>query len=256
MANPCLFCGASGASTLSNEHVIPQWLLEHLELPADDQMFQGVASSATDTLVDSPRIHSSFNFVQGHVCKECNNGWMSRLEAAAKPILTSLIEQERTLDSLKPEEANIVGKWVIKTAYMISWASPLKRTVQLEHLQALCGDDGQPSSGVSVFGMQSDFKEAISYYQRGFWRRFYGIGGNVPNAAPREAYKIGLQLRHLYMLAAFWPDAKSALTVVKNLHIPIFPGEQQWPAYAIKPQGNGDPEDLASFVNSLAICHP
>src|SRR5260370_24266136 len=107
MANSCLFCGANGEGVLTKEHVIPQWLLKHLDLPADDQLFQGVASSVTETLVESPRIHSTFNFVQGHVCEECNTGWMSRLEGVAKPVLVPLIEKERTIESLSPAEADI-----------------------------------------------------------------------------------------------------------------------------------------------------
>lgn len=152
VAKSCLFCGAGGAGVLSKEHVIPQWLLKHLELPADDKLFQGVASSADGTLSQTPRIHSSFNFVQGHVCEECNNGWMSQLEAAAKPILVPLIDGERTIESLAEEEAQIVGKWTCKTAYMHSWASPLDSPGQQDHLQALFGNDGKAMPGVTVVG--------------------------------------------------------------------------------------------------------
>src|SRR6185436_285940 len=109
MANSCLFCGANGEGVLTKEHV-PQWLLKHLDLPAGDLLFQGVADSATEILLESPRIHSTFNFVQGHFCEECNTGWMGRLEGVAKPILVPLIEKERTIESLSPEEAEIVGK--------------------------------------------------------------------------------------------------------------------------------------------------
>ena len=169
MANSCLFCGANGAGVLSDEHVIPKWLLEHLELPADDQLFQGVASSATEELLQPPRVHSTFNFVQGHVCEECNNGWMCRLEAAAKPILIPLIDGHRTIESLTVAEANIVGKWAAKTAYMHSWTSPLKKPVQLDHLQALRGDSGNPVPGIGVFGMIADFKQASAYFLSKHW---------------------------------------------------------------------------------------
>ena len=258
MANSCLFCGAQGAGVLSNEHVIPQWLLKHLDLPPDDMLFQGVASSATETLVEPARIHSSFNFVQGHVCEECNTGWMSRLEVAAKPILVPLIEKESSIDSLSPEEADIVGKWVIKTAYMHSWTSPLKQPVQPEHLQALCGDGGKPIPGVGVFGMQSGFKQPSSYYQRGHWPHLCKPRMKVPDEPPAEAYKIGLQFRHLYLLTAFWPDPKCALTLLKGLHIPIFPtGQDPLPDYSKDiPVGDGPIDQLAEFCKWLAVSHP
>ena len=127
----------------------------------------------------SPRIHSTFNFVQGHVCEKCNTGWMSRLERVAKPILVSLIEKERTIESLSLEEAEIAGRWAVKTAYMHSWTSPLKRPVQLDHLKALLGDDGRPFPGVGVFGMQSDFKKQSAYFQPGFWPQLSKLKENA-----------------------------------------------------------------------------
>jgi len=257
MGNSCLFCGANGAGVLSNEHVIPQWLLEHLDLPADDLLFQGVASSATEMLVQPPRIHSSFNFVQGHVCGDCNTGWMSQLEGVAKPVLVPLIENERTIESLSPAEADLVGKWVVKTAYMHSWTSPLKLPVQLEHLKALCGDGGKPSPGVGVFGMQSDFKQPSAYFQRGHWPQFFKPELKVPDEPPAKAYKIGLQFRHLYLLTAFWPDPKCAVTLLKDLHIPIFPtGQDPLPEYSRDlPIGDGLIDQLAEFCKWLAVAH-
>lgn len=258
MANFCLFCGANGEGVLTKEHVIPQWLLKHLDLPADDLLFQGVADSATETLLESPRIHSTFNFVQGHVCEECNTGWMGRLEGVAKPILVPLIEKERTIESLSPEDAEIVGKWAVKTAYMHSWTSPLKRPVHLDHLKALLGDDGKPFPGVGVFGMQSDFKKQSAYFQPGFWAQLSKIKEKCLVGTPDEAYKVGLQFRHLYLLTAFWPNPRSVLTLVEDLHIPIFPvGQDGLPHYSIDlTVGDGPLDQLALFTKWLAVSHP
>jgi hypothetical protein len=48
VSRACLFCGAVGNFT--DEHVIPEWLLKYLNLPEDDQLFQGVASTETGNL--------------------------------------------------------------------------------------------------------------------------------------------------------------------------------------------------------------
>jgi hypothetical protein len=257
MSNSCLFCGAKGGGLLTNEHVIPRWLLEHLGLPKNDKLFQGVASSATETLVKQPRIHSSFNFVQGRVCENCNTGWMSRLEGTAKPILVPLIEKERTIDSLTPEEADVVGKWASKTAYMHSWTSPLKQPVQLDHLKTLCGDGGKPVAGIAVFGMQSNFKKPSAYYQRRHWPQFCNLEIEVPAESPREAYKIGLQFRHLYLLVAFWPNTECAFTRVLGTHLPVFPRRAEPQPVYLKylRLGNGLIDQLAEFCNWLAITH-
>src|SRR5689334_20907656 len=151
MNSSCLFCTKKGAGILSKEHVIPRWLLNHLDLPQRDKLFQGVCSSNTNELITSPRIHSTFNFVQGHVCQDCNNGWMSRLEAVAKPLLIPLIDGHGKIEDLSTTESAIIAKWTAKTAYMHSLTSPLKQPVISDHLRALKGDDGAPSSEVAVF---------------------------------------------------------------------------------------------------------
>jgi hypothetical protein len=69
----CLFCGAQENGVLSKEHMIPKWLLEFLELPDDDRFFQGVAETTSGKLVEK-REHSSFSFLEGRVCEECNTG--------------------------------------------------------------------------------------------------------------------------------------------------------------------------------------
>ncbi|MDG9674819.1 hypothetical protein [Micromonospora sp. DH14] len=57
------------------------------------------------------------------VCAVCNNGWMSRLEAAAKPILMNLFDARRTNTStmLSTDEATVLARWAVKT----SWTSEL-----------------------------------------------------------------------------------------------------------------------------------
>ena len=74
MPSACLFCGTSGPGALTKEHVVPRWLIEYLQLPPDDLMFQGVADSLTGE-IKKQRIHSSHNFVEGRICGDCNNGW-------------------------------------------------------------------------------------------------------------------------------------------------------------------------------------
>jgi hypothetical protein len=257
VAKSCLFCGAGGAGVLSKEHVIPQWLLKHLGLPADDKLFQGVASSADGTLSQTPRIHSSFNFVQGHVCEECNNGWMSQLEAAAKPILVPLIDGERTIESLAEEEAHMVGKWTCKTAYMHSWASPLDSPVQQDHLQALFGKDGKAMPGVTVVGMQADFKKPSCYVQTGHWPHLCKPELEISDSTPAGAYKIGLQFRHLYLLTAFWPDLESRLTLVKGVHTAIIPTGNRCLEYPAEVSyGDGPVDRLVAFCKALAVSHP
>jgi hypothetical protein len=253
----CLFCEARGPAVLTNEHVNPQWLLERLELPNDDQLFQGVASSTTGELVDQPRIHSTFSFVQGRVCDDCNSGWMSRLETAAQPLLNLLMDQARSVRSLSVPEAAVVGKWAVKTAYLHSWTVPLKQPVSVGHLRELNGDSGQPVRGVGVFAMQSQYTKPSGYVQSGFWPQLAGVEVTPNGETPADAYKIGLQYRSLYLLVAFWPNLHSLFTRVQDMHLRLLPSgnsteEEYLPEMVI---GKGPVDRLAAFTNSLAVRH-
>jgi hypothetical protein len=254
--NACLFCGASGSGTLTNEHVNPRWLLHHLGLPDDDMLIQAVASSETGRLVESPRIQSSFNFVLGRVCGHCNNGWLRRLENAAKPLLISLMDQHRTLESMSVHEAALIGKWAAKTAYLHTWVGPLKQPVQVDHLRTLYGDAGTVRGGVGVFGMQSDFVKPSGYIQTGHWPQLGGTEATGTGETPAAAYKVGLQFRSLYLLVAFWPSAASVLTRVRNMHVRLVPRETENPDYDIRLDiGVGPIDRLVAFANWLAVWH-
>jgi hypothetical protein len=255
MSNSCVFCESGGAGILSNEHVIPRWLLEHLDIPKEDLLFQGVASSQTDDLIQSPRIHSTFNFVQGHVCRRCNNGWMSRLEAVAKPLLVPLIDGQTRIEDLVATQSTIIGKWAAKTAYMHSFTSPLKQPVSADHIKALNGDVGQLFSSVGVFGMQADYKQQSGYFLTRYWPYLSNHTVGIPAEVAQSSYKIGLQFRHLNLLVAFWPNPRSVFILARGLHTPVFPQPKYpQPKYSANfTVGDGPVDQLAVFCRSLAL---
>lgn len=256
MSAKCLFCGGREATPLTNEHVNPQWLLEHLGLPSDDKMLQGVVSTETGMLVGRPRVHSSHSFVQGRVCAGCNGGWMSRLENAVRPLLVSLIDRTKPIESLSVPEAALVSKWVGKTAYMHSWAGPLKDPVQVSHLEALCGDTGELVPGVGVCGMQAEYVQPSAYIQTGHWPQLCANERPDGVATPVEAYKIGLQYRNLHLLVAFWPNQTSMLTRVTGMHVRLFPHDARDLEYAFpSPSGNGPKHVLKVFTEWLGVRH-
>src|SRR6188768_939333 len=93
----CLFCAApltEGAC----EHIIPQWLIDDLGVK-DEDLFQGIAQSQDGALLKQ-RTHVAQSFVEGRVCKQCSNGWMSDLENQVRPFLTDLMTGQRTLHAL------------------------------------------------------------------------------------------------------------------------------------------------------------
>jgi len=103
MPNACIFC-ESGAG--SREHLWPKWILERrdfgpfrLKRPGQPE----VILNNTEMTVKS-------------VCGNCNNGWMSRLESEAKPILEQMFEEKPiTLDRMQQQ---IVALWITKMAFL------------------------------------------------------------------------------------------------------------------------------------------
>jgi hypothetical protein len=253
MGSECLFCGTAGAGVLSKEHVIPKWLLLHLNLPPNDQMFYGVADSTSGELTRQ-RVHSSFTFVEGRVCeKNCNNGWMRRLENAAKPILVPLIDGQQPPSELSSAGRTIVAKWTAKTAYVHSWAGLMKEPIQREHLQALNGDNGSLPPGVGIFAMQAGHAKPSSYIQSGQWPQ---LGhGTLSDTPASGAYKVGLQFGHLHLLTAFWPGEKAHLTLTPR-HFPVWPIKAEpWPKYDGWIPSNASIDPLGRFTSELAVLH-
>ncbi|MGE3843816.1 MAG: hypothetical protein AB7I50_19765 [Vicinamibacterales bacterium] len=215
----CLFCGAEGPGILTNEHVMPEWLLKYLGYTPQQQITHGVADSETGA-VTKQRTHSAFTFVDGRVCGGCNHGWMSRLEDAARPILIPMMEGERQLADLTLSEREILGKWTAKTAYMHSWAGLLKQPVQLEHLHSLYADLGTVAPRVFVVAAHATYQQLTSYLQSGRWAHVK-LKGIEPQPDPL-AYKITLQFKHLYLVTAYWPEPEVQF-VLAPFHLLIWP---------------------------------
>ena len=103
----CVFCGA--ASNLTREHVLPDWLTG-IGLDRDASTHQA------GPLARRPRQWSStpFRTTVKMVCAACNNGWLSELEGAAKPVLTPLIRGESR--RLPDDDQALIAEWTCKTA--------------------------------------------------------------------------------------------------------------------------------------------
>jgi hypothetical protein len=182
---------------------------------------------------------------------------MSRLESVAKPLLEPLIDDRRPVTDVTPREAAILKKWAIKTAYLHSYASPLKKPVPLAHLQPLAGDSGRSVSGVGVFATQWPHVKPSSYIQTGMWPQWAGRITDENGLTPDGAYKIGLQFRSLYLLVAYWPTTPSSMVRVTGLHCRLDENASTPDLeYELDLQVADAPiSRLAAFASTLAVLH-
>jgi hypothetical protein len=79
----CIFCRQKVTSV---EHAWPQWLLKSVggfDSQSETEAQFGAESEEVRWIGPEVTVKC--------VCKKCNNGWMSKLEVEAKPVLASLI---------------------------------------------------------------------------------------------------------------------------------------------------------------------
>ena len=107
MARHCVFCGLEGR--MSEEHVFGRWLLEY-EFQTDRETHM---SGAINSMLHRQGDFVPFTQVVRAVCQDCNNGWLSALEADAKQALDPILKGRET--ELSIAMANRVATWAFKT---------------------------------------------------------------------------------------------------------------------------------------------
>lgn len=126
MSRSCMFCGRSG---VSKEHALPLWLGRVLPggvPPKVVSLHVDVPPRAVNDFRSVPEC-SGFSQQVKAVCRDCNNGWMSRLEVATKPLLLALFQ--RGARQLTAQDQETLATWSIKTALMIQALRPHTRVV-------------------------------------------------------------------------------------------------------------------------------
>jgi hypothetical protein len=103
--NPCRFCGATDRQ-ITREHVWPAWLRDFLpKLTGPGHAERWSSASGRERWQQKPLSATVREF-----CEDCNSGWMSELEYAAKPVVGPMVAgQTVKLDETAQE---IVAKWV------------------------------------------------------------------------------------------------------------------------------------------------
>jgi len=108
----CAFCGTEGRP-LTLEHVYPDWLSGYFK-----HGLMGINEVGAD---GKGRVWSEaiFQHKAKVVCANCNNGWMSTLETAAKPFLEGLIftTNPKLLDAAAQQT---LAFWAQKTVLMVN----------------------------------------------------------------------------------------------------------------------------------------
>jgi hypothetical protein len=142
---PCVFCRKDGP--LSDEHVFPKWLQPHLAPDGEDGTHRRLIFRAGETEVaeHAYRGQPATQVVKA-VCKECNEGWMGRLEGEAKPYLLSMVRGNTR--SYYRQGQTLIASWFVKTALVAG--SKFKPSLPTEFYSAMF-EDHRPSTNTRVW---------------------------------------------------------------------------------------------------------
>ena len=108
MARKCIFCGAAANS---REDAWPRWLTSRYGAPGWMETERGPDLQMKTWPTNRAEIRIK------RVCSSCNNGWMSRLEERAKPVIERLLDHEAS--ALDHENSRTLALWAIKTAMVL-----------------------------------------------------------------------------------------------------------------------------------------
>lgn len=226
-------------SNASKEDTVPKWLQAEL----------GIASEIVEPTLTSPtgeqlnqRIHPVDQLLTGGVCRQCNNGWMSELECAAKRILRSLITSRRRLAELTRAERHVVSRWAAKTAYMLD-VGGFETTVSREHISRLFTHAPHLPDNVYVFARQQPKTRNWSYITGAWWKA--RLTEEAQRLVRQKSYKIGIQFGDLILIVVYWPLASWGLRVEKDKLVKLWPHSSVIKQYVYPEQPDVSMSDAA-----------
>jgi hypothetical protein len=124
--NPCRFCGATDRK-ITKEHVWPAWLDDFLPpLPR-----LGHAERWSSTTKRQAYRQPFLATTVRAFCDDCNNGWMSQLESAVKPIVGPMVVGEHV--ELDAEAQRIVANWVAVKSLVAAQTNNVKQWIPESH---------------------------------------------------------------------------------------------------------------------------
>lgn len=254
MTKTCQFCNKTLQGQRSVEHVFPLWLQERYGL-SNGLLLQTHFSEKGAVISD--RYHTLNRHVFGQVCANCNNGWMSRLEINAKPLLVGLADSTIQLNDLNSAQCLVLGKWACKTAYVLHGASNYRTIVAPNHLMHLTDNENSLPTSVWSFGCQHQSTEPFVWWQGPTWHMEGDedfASEDTRNLVNRLAYKICFSIKDLILIVAHNPLPDSQLVLWKGVHYPIHP--EHGPVYWYERDGfpyNHTQEACIAFMVSMGI---
>jgi len=140
----CLFCPST---KLNQEHIWPNWIVKQFRHRLPGHRGYRVSQTRNDKRILS--VSANLEHTTRVVCRPCNEGWMSRVESAAKPELTSLIHFAVGVRPVTVEAQLILSVWATLRSMVFESLLPAERRLftqpQREAFKAMLEPDEDPN---------------------------------------------------------------------------------------------------------------
>jgi hypothetical protein len=209
----CLIC--SSPDKLSREHGLPTWLNDEVtssggrithryEGPPESEILRQWYASHLDIKVKA-------------FCEPCNNGRMSQLETAAKPILTPLVHgRGNTLSTI---DCRILTRWFIKTTLILELAGDRTQRVTPSALFDWVRNDTPPRQGLTLWVGAARAPQGVGTAGR-------SAESQLGNEPAQPAWMFVIVIRHLVLAAVGTSPGARAPHVTEPLGKAL---SQAWP---------------------------
>lgn len=227
-AGKCIFCGGGG---LTKEHIFADWMRALLPRTPSDMHTHGRIGFGVDEqgevqrlLATKKRQGSAASKKLRVVCRCCNNGWMSRLDEAAKPIILRLAQAEAF--TLGQEDAHTLSGCLAKMTMVAEFQEPssvIARQVERAYLKRRgippptwsiwIGLHGDPGWITAIHHMVSRANDHVSTGMGDAQSTTIGIGGLLALVVSQnnDDYPHGLEFRN-NLLHEIWPEPPERIT--------------------------------------------
>jgi hypothetical protein len=241
----CLACGIT-SSRASREHVFSDWLLQEFDPEVSMSLFRMLGDGSRRQSRVEIKLAS---FKLKEICEACNNGWMSNLEIAAKPLILALIGGTLDLANLTDDERRTLAKWAGKTAIIASHSVPAECPVEKKYLQFMRASGDVPGR-LAVAACRTGLL-GFGHMQVGIIRDLIGGGKAAGNI-------IMIALPKLAFASAFpMLETQYDCRCVKSLYTPLWPHPASWRdmKQTAMTQEPDDVETLAAMAERIELFH-
>lgn len=236
----CLFC--EDPPHRNREHIIAQKLYERMCAESFD-FCVGAYRQGEGTMRRG--VQRFKTYVTNHVCRKCNNGWMSALESWFLKTAGLLVEPDwprlaRDAVEMATREHNTLCQWLLKTAITAEQNSFMRNRIVPAWLRPLA-KSGKLNSDICVDLGYSKHTTVALFLTKGFpvhnGRFFFS------NQVHEDGFSFTLQLNHLLLRLMHIPSAEPIRT---SAHAEIS-------TLVVQAQNYRDYNNVLQFMDSIYL---